>query len=68
MTRGMVEKEELPGDTVDAEQPGATGHADWPTPKEGLRLMHAFCRIRQAPIRDAIIRYVEEQSTLHKDD
>jgi hypothetical protein len=37
----------------------------WPTSDEGVRLMHAFCRIPDASIRDAIIRYVEEQCATH---
>lgn len=38
----------------------------WPKPEEGLRLMRAFLYIKQAEVRETIIRYVEEQSKLHK--
>jgi hypothetical protein len=37
-----------------------------PKPEEGLRLIHAFLEIKQAEVRETIIRYVEEQSKLHK--
>ena len=35
-----------------------------PKPEEGLRLMHAFLEIKNAEVREAIIKYVEEQSRL----
>jgi hypothetical protein len=38
----------------------------WPKPEEGLRLMRAFLYIKQAKVREAIIRYVEEQSKLYE--
>ena len=38
-----------------------------PTPEEGRRLVHAFFEIRNADVREAVIRYVEEQSRLAKD-
>jgi len=44
-----------------------TVNASKPKPEEGRRLMHAFYEIRNAKVREAIIRYVEEQSRLVKD-
>jgi hypothetical protein len=38
-----------------------------PEPQEGLRLMHAFLEIRRADVREAIVKYVEEQSRRYKD-
>ncbi len=35
-----------------------------PEPEEGLRLMHAFLEIKNAEVRKAVIKYVEEQSRL----
>jgi hypothetical protein len=37
-------------------------NSSWPKPEEGLRLMHAFLSIKQAEVRETIIRYVVEQS------
>jgi hypothetical protein len=55
------------GTPVRAEQGDRTENASWPSVEEGLRLIHAFCEIKQATVREAIIRYVEEQSRLQKD-
>ena len=55
------------GTSPRAEQDDPTGNASWPSVEEGLRLIHAFCEIKQATVREAIIRYVEEQSRLQKD-
>ena len=35
-----------------------------PKAEDGLRLMHAFLEIKKAEVREAIIKYVEEQSRL----
>jgi hypothetical protein len=50
-----------------AQQVDLSGNASSPSVEEGLRLIHAFRDIKQAKVREAIIRYVEEQSRLHKD-
>ncbi|HKN30289.1 MAG TPA: hypothetical protein VJY34_21390 [Roseiarcus sp.] len=36
----------------------------WPDPQEGSRLMRAFLSIRQAALRDAIVKIVTQLSTL----
>ena len=36
----------------------------WPDPQEGYRLMHAFLSIRQVALRDAIVKFVTQLSTL----
>ena len=42
----------------------ATENPSRPKAEEGLRLMHAFLEIKNAEVREAIIKYVEEQSRL----
>lgn len=65
MTKALLEKVGSSSVTSGTSVGGGPGRAanasTWPTSEEGVRLMHAFCRIRDASIRDAIIRYVEEQ-------
>ncbi len=39
-----------------------------PKPEEGLRLVHAFHDIKQVALREAIIKFVTELSTLQKDE
>jgi dolichyl-phosphate-mannose--protein O-mannosyl transferase len=64
MTKAMVEKA---SSSVTSDASMRAGHERvanpraWPTSEEGVRLMHAFCRIPDASIRETIIRYVEEQ-------
>ena len=38
-----------------------------PNPEEGVRLVHAFHGIRHAALREAIIKFVTELSTIQKD-
>jgi hypothetical protein len=35
-----------------------------PKPEEGLRLVHAFHGVKHAALREAIIKFVEELSTI----
>ena len=56
------------GEAVDAEKTGEIVNPSLPNPKEGLRLMHAFLTIKKAETREAIIKFVEEQSRLEKDE
>ena len=37
-----------------------------PNPEEGLRLVHAFYGVKHAALREAIIKLVEELSTIRK--
>ena len=48
------------------EKGGRSRNRVWPKPDEGLRLMHAFLDIEQPEVREAVIKYVEEQSRLQK--
>ncbi len=38
-----------------------------PNPQEGVRLVHAFHGIKHAALREAIIRFVTELSTIQND-
>ena len=38
-----------------------------PKPEEGLRLVHAFDGVRHPALREAIIKFLEELSTIQKD-
>jgi hypothetical protein len=38
-----------------------------PKPEEGVRLVHAFHGIKHAALREAIIKFVTELSTIQKD-
>jgi hypothetical protein len=71
MGKGMLEKEALltgtGGASVRADRDGVSQLASKPTPEEGIRLMHAFCRIDGALAREAIIKYVEGQSALREE-
>ena len=64
----MVRKEQTStataGTSACAGQGSPTGNASWPSVEEGHRLIRAFCDIKQATVREAIIRSVEEISTL----
>ena len=55
------------GTSARAEQGSPTKNASWPSVEEGHRLIHAFCDIKQATVREAIVSYVEEQARLQKD-
>ncbi len=71
MGKGMLEKETLLTESrsvsVRADRDGVSQLASKPTPEEGIRLMHAFCRIDEALTREAIIRYVEAQSVMREE-
>lgn len=60
----MVRKEQTStataGTSACAGQGSPTGNASWPSVEEGHRLIRAFCDIKQATVREAIIRSVEE--------
>ena len=45
----------------------APGTFSQPKPEEGVRLVHAFHGIKHAALREAIIKFVTELSTLEKD-
>jgi hypothetical protein len=45
-----------------------TENSSPPKPEEGLRLVHAFHDIKQAALREAIIKFVTELSMLQKDE
>ena len=47
---------------------GLTTHSSPPKPEEGLRLVHAFHDIKQVALREAIIKFVTELSTLQQDE
>ena len=52
---------------VKSENYGSIEKYSRPTPEEGRRLMHAFFSIRDAKVRESIIRHVEEQLRLERD-
>ncbi len=43
------------------------GSSSPPNPEEGVRLVHAFHGIKHAALREAIIKFVTELSTIEKD-
>jgi hypothetical protein len=45
----------------------APGNFSQPKPEDGVRLVHAFHGIKHAALREAIIKFVTELSTLQKD-
>ncbi len=54
------------GASAYAEQRDPLECSSWPKPEEGLRLMHAFLDIKQAEVLEAIVKSVEEQSSLRR--
>jgi hypothetical protein len=63
----MGEKEPTSTGTGRTSARAEQGNASWPSPEDGLRLMHAFLAIKQVEVREAIIKYAEEQLRLQKD-
>ena len=64
----MSDKKVFVGKTnVESENYGGIEKYPRSTPEEGRRLMHAFFSIRDANVRESIIRYVEKQLQLAKD-
>jgi hypothetical protein len=51
-----------PKNPRDAGRQGEEDERRAPTPEEGLRLVKAFLRIDNAPLRDAIVKIVEHLS------
>ena len=47
--------------------PDRSRHTSRPNPEEGHRLMRAFLSLRQAALREAVINFVKELSTLQDD-
>jgi hypothetical protein len=43
------------------------GNFSPPKPEEGVRLVHAFHGIKHAALREAIIKFITELSTMQKD-
>jgi hypothetical protein len=44
-----------------------SGTFSLPTPEQGIRLIHAFVRIREDGVREAIIKFVEDLSKVQID-
>ena len=44
-----------------------SGTFSLPTPEQGIRLIHAFVRVREDGARKAIIKFVEELSKVQRD-
>jgi hypothetical protein len=44
------------------------GASSRPTPEDGLRLIHAFLGVKQAALREAIIKLAAELSKLRQDE
>ncbi len=66
----MAQRETFPdtaGGAIGGRQGDAPGDSSRPNPEQGHRLMRAFVSIRQAVLREAIVKFVEELSTLLDD-
>lgn len=50
--------------SVKPDQSEAVRCFGWPDPQEGFRLTHAFLNVREASLRDAIVKLVAELSAL----
>ncbi len=55
------------GASIDGSQLDRSGPSSRSKPEEGHRLMRAFVSIRQAALREAIVKFVDELSTLRDD-
>ncbi len=64
----MAQKETFLADPANAQMDGGqrdrSRHTSRPNPEEGHRLMRAFLTLRQAALREAVIKFVNELSTL----
>jgi hypothetical protein len=68
----MAKKETHSSDSSDGSidhdgQGNRAGASSRPTPEDGLRLIHAFMDIKEAAIREAIIRFITELSSRRDD-
>jgi len=54
--------------SVDRGQRGRTGDSDRPNPELGHRLVRAFLNIRHPGLREAVVNFVSELSTLRDDE
>ena len=66
----MAKEETIPSGGAAASRKGGPRDAPRgffpPAPGEGLRLVHAFYGVKHAALREAIIKLVEELSTIQK--
>ena len=68
MAQRKTFSEGIEGDlSVNAGQLERFGNSTRPNPEQGHRLMRAFVSIRQAALREAIVKFVDELSTLQDD-
>jgi hypothetical protein len=65
MARNEAFSTSLADASVDGGQVDRAGASARPKPEDGLRLMHAFLSIQHAALREAVIKFVTELSTLH---
>lgn len=63
----MAKEETIPSGGAGASPKGGIRDApNPPAPGEGVRLVHAFYGVKDAALREAIIKLVEELSTIQK--
>jgi hypothetical protein len=62
----MAKEEAFSSGATGAKRGDRDAPAPLPNPEEGLRLVHAFCGVKHAALREAIIKLVEELSTIRR--